>query len=174
MYPIFNKPRFNWNGGIKNTYFKLKYFLRDSLRVQHWSSVISVLTCSWSTWTKCFFYIRFLLTMLNSTSKLVNFVISSLWWLPVTCPPRTLWHIRMLSIKPYLHTQLQKHNRSYWKVLTAISVIFPGLGAFDQLKWTYDEAFEQLFSQGRGVGGLNKNFPKFKCPGGMLKLRFDW
>ena len=29
-------------------------------------------------------------------------------------------------------------------------VIFPGLGAFDQLKWTYDEAFEQFFGLGRG------------------------
>ena len=29
-------------------------------------------------------------------------------------------------------------------------VIFPGVGAFDHLKWTYDEAFEQLFGPGRG------------------------
>ena len=30
----------------------------------------------------------------------------------------------------------------------------------------------------RGGGNLNKNFPKIQmpggCPGGMLKLRFDW
>ena len=28
-------------------------------------------------------------------------------------------------------------------------VIFPGVGAFDHLKWTYDEAFEQLSGPGR-------------------------
>ena len=27
-----------------------------------------------------------------------------------------LRHVRVLSIKPYLHTQLPEHNRSYWKV----------------------------------------------------------
>ena len=98
------------------TYFKLKHSLRVSLRVEHWSTVI--LTCSWSISTKCYFYIRFLL-ILNLTSKFVNFVISSLWWFPVTCPPRASWHVRVLSLKPCLHTQLQKHigcNRSYWKV----------------------------------------------------------
>ena len=42
-------------------------------------------------------------------------------------------------------------------------VIFPGVGAFDHLKWTYDEAFEQLF--GPGIGHLNKNFPKIQMPG---------
>ena len=35
------------------------------------------------------------------------------------------------------------------------------MGAFDHLKWTYDEAFEQLFGPGRG--DLNKNFKNFKC-----------
>ena len=30
-------------------------------------------------------------------------------------------------------------------------VIFPGVGAFDHLKLTYDEAFEQLFGPGRGA-----------------------
>ena len=42
---------------------------------------VGACACSWSTSTKRFF--RFLLMMLNSTSKFVNFVISSLWWLPV-------------------------------------------------------------------------------------------
>ena len=50
------------------------------------------------------------------------------------------------------------------------------MGAFDQLEWTYDGAFEQLFGLGRG--NFPKIFQKFKCPGvargGMLKLRFDW
>ena len=56
-------------------------------------------------------------------------------------------------------------------------VIFPGVGAFDHLTWTYDEAFEQLFGPGRGAS--EQKIPKkFKCPGGcpggMLKLHFDW
>ena len=65
--------------------------------------------------------------------------------------------------KPCLHTQLQKHNRSYWKVKV---VILQGV-----------RAFEQLFCPGKG--NLNKTFPKIQMPGGlpregMLKLRFDW
>ena len=54
-----------------------------------------------------------------------------------------LWHVRVLSIKPCLHTQLPGHNKSYRKVS-------PGVGAFDRLGWTYDGAFEQLFGLGRG------------------------
>ena len=30
-------------------------------------------------------------------------------------------------------------------------VIFPGVGAFDHLKWTYDKVFGQLFGPGRGA-----------------------
>ena len=75
-----------------------------------------------------------------------------------------LRHVRVLSIKPCLHTQLPEHKRSYWKS-------FPGVGAFDHLEWTCNGAFEQLYSLGRG------NFQKNKCPGccpgGMFKLRFD-
>ena len=56
-------------------------------------------------------------------------------------------------------------------------VIFLGVGAFDHLKWTYDEAFEKLFGPGRGAFE-QKKFQKFKGPGGfprgMLKLHFDW
>ena len=45
--------------------------------------------------------------------------------IPVTCPPCASCHVGpwfslVLSIKPCLHTQLQKHNRSYWKVKTVI------------------------------------------------------
>ena len=80
-----------------------------------------------------------------------------------------LWHVRVLFIKPYLHTQLPEYHGSYWKV-------FPGVGAFDHLEWTYNGAFEQLFGLGRG--NLNKIFPKIQipggCQGGMFKLRFDW
>ena len=53
-----------------------------------------------------------------------------------------------------------------------------GVGAFDHQKWTYDEAFEQLFGPGRGAF-KQRNSKKFKCPGvcprgRMLKLPFDW
>ena len=68
-----------------------------------------------------------------------------------------LWHVRMLSIKPCLHTQLQEHNKSYLKVSRG--------GAFDHLEWTYDGAFEQLFGLGRGE--FSKNFPKIQMPGGL-------
>ena len=37
------------------------------------------------------------------------------------------------------------------------------VGPFDHLKWTYGEAFEQLFGPGRG--DFNKNFPKIQMPG---------
>ena len=55
------------------------------------------------------------------------------------------------------------------------------MGAFDHPKWSYDEAFEQLF--GPRTEGFEPNiFKKFKCPrgrwgrgggGGMLKLQFN-
>ena len=39
------------------------------------------------------------------------------------------------------------------------------MGAFDHLEWTYDGAFEQLFSLGRGE--FEQNFPKIQMPGGL-------
>ena len=89
MYPIFNKIGFNQNRGITHTYFKLKYSLRHgvSLRVENWSSVI--LTCSWSTPTKRYFYIRGLLIIIRhqnlSTLLLVLF---GYYLLPVLLVPR--------------------------------------------------------------------------------------
>ena len=47
------------------------------------------------------------------------------------------------------------------------------MGAFDHLEWTYDGAFEQLFGLGRGEFELKFKYPG-GCPGGMLKLQFDW
>ena len=71
----------------------------------------------------------------------------------------------MLSNKPCLHVQLQKHNKSYWKVRTVIWN-FPGGGGI----WT-------AFRPGEGEI-WTKIFQKWKCPGGclggMLKLQFDW
>ena len=43
-------------------------------------------------------------------------------------------------------------------------VIVPGVGVFDLLKWTSDEAFEQLFPPGRGA--FEQNFPKIQMPEG--------
>ena len=47
-------------------------------------------------------------------------------------------------------------------------VIFPGLGAFDHLKWTYDEAFEQLF--GPGKRAVEKTNSKIQIPGGLPRM----
>ena len=34
-----------------------------------------------------------------------DLVISSLWWLPVTCPPRTSWHARIRVVYlVYIHS----------------------------------------------------------------------
>ena len=46
--------------------------------------------------------------------------------------------------------------------------------AFDHLEWTYDGAFEQLFSLGSGE--FEQKFSKNSNArgGGMFKLRFDW
>ena len=59
--------------------------------------------------------------------------------------PRISWHARLLPIKPCLHTKLQKHNKSYWKVINK-SGNFPMGGGI----WT-------AFQRGEG---------EFKCPGG--------
>ena len=58
---------------------------------------------------------------------------------------------------------------------------FPRGGAFDHLELTYDGAFGQLFSLGRGEfeQKFSKNsnargFARWGGGGGMFKLRFDW
>ena len=43
-------------------------------------------------------------------------------------------------------------------------VIFPGVGAFDHLKWTYDEAFKQLFDP--RTGAFEQKVLKIQMPGG--------
>ena len=81
-----------------------------------------------------------------------------------------LWHVRVLSIKPCLHTQLPAHNRN--ELLES----FAGVGAFDHLEWTYNGAFEQLFGLGRGEfeQKCSKNSNAGGWQGGMFKPRFDW
>lgn len=72
--------------------------------------------------------------------------------IPVACPPCVLWHVRVLSIIQCLYTQLQG---AYWKLLKSENsnlVIFPGVGAIEQLKIRL------------GEGGIwAKNFQNFKC-----------
>ena len=45
--------------------------------------------------------------------------------------------------------------------------MFPGVGAFDHLDWTYDGAFEQLFGLGRGE--FEQKFPTIQMPGGNVE-----
>ena len=49
------------------------------------------------------------------------------------------------------------------ELLLSNLVIFPGDGAFDHLKWSYDGAFEQLFGPGRGE--FEQKFSKIHMPG---------
>ena len=82
-----------------------------------------------------------------------------------------VWHVRVLSIKPCLHTQLPEHNKSYRKVSRGWGHLTTWNGPM--------MAHLNSFSDSGG-GNLNKNFPKIQMPGGlprgggMLKLRFDW
>ena len=80
-----------------------------------------------------------------------------------------LWHVRVLSIKPCLHTQLPEHNKSYLKVSRGWGHLIPGM----DLWWGIWTAFRPR------EGGIFQKFSKNSnarggCPGGMLKLRFDW
>ena len=82
-----------------------------------------------------------------------------------------LWHVRVLSIKPYLHIQLPEHNKSYRKV---------SRGWGHLITWNGPMMGHLNSFSASGGGNLNKNFPKIQMPGGlprgggMLKLRFDW
>ena len=80
-----------------------------------------------------------------------------------------LWHVRVLSIKPCLHTQLPEHNKSYRKVPQ-------GWGHL--ITWNGPMMGHLNSFSASGGGNLNKKFPKIQMPGGLpggiLKLRFDW
>ena len=69
-----------------------------------------------------------------------------------------LWHVRVLSIKPCLHTQLPAHNRSYWKVSR-------GWGRL--ITWNGPMLGHLNSFSDSGEGSLNKNFPKIQMPGGL-------
>ena len=69
-----------------------------------------------------------------------------------------LRHIRELSIKPYLHTQLSEQSRSYWKVSRGWGHLITWNGPI--------MGHLNSFLASRG-GNLNKNFPKIQMPGGL-------
>ena len=79
------------------------------------------------------------------------------------------WHVRVLSIKPCLHTKLPEHNRNYWKFPGDGGIWSPGMDLWLDIWtafWPGRGKFEQTFfknSNGRGV-----------ARGGMFKLPFDW
>ena len=79
-----------------------------------------------------------------------------------------LRHVRV-SIKPCLHTQLPEHNKSYRKV---------SWGWGHLITWNGPRMGHLNSFPPREGGICTKIFQKFKCPGGcpggMLKLRFDW
>ena len=77
-----------------------------------------------------------------------------------------LRRVRVLSIKPCLHTQLPEHNRRYWRVSWGWGHLITWNGPI--------MGHLNSFSASRG-GNLNKNFAKNTTARGlMLKLRFDW
>ena len=76
-----------------------------------------------------------------------------------------LWHVRVLSIKPCLHTQLTEHNRSYWKVSQGWGIWSPGI----VLWWSIWTAFRPR--EGRIWTKIfqNSKCPR-GCPGGCLSF----
>ena len=62
-----------------------------------------------------------------------------------------LWHVRVLSIKPCLHTQLPEHNESYRKV---------SRGWGHLITWNGPMMGHLNSFSASGGGNLNKNFPK--------------
>ena len=69
-----------------------------------------------------------------------------------------LWHVRVLSIKPCLHTQLPEHNKSYRK-------FSQGWGHL--ITWNGPIMGHLNSFLASGEGNLNKNFPKIQMPGGL-------
>ena len=71
-----------------------------------------------------------------------------------------LRHVRVLSIKPCLHTQLPEHKRSYWKVSRGwghlITCNGPKNGAFEQLLGLGRGEFEQKFSKNSNTRGVTR------------------
>ena len=74
-------------------------------------------------------------------------------------------HVRVLSIKPCLRTQLAEHNRSYWKVSWGWRYL---------ITWNGPIMGHLNSFSASGRGNLNENFPKIQMlrgggsPGGCL------
>ena len=68
-----------------------------------------------------------------------------------------LWHVRVLSIKPRLHTQLPEHNKSYRKV---------SRGWGHLITWNGPMMGHLNSFSASGGGNFAKIFQKFKCSGG--------
>ena len=69
-----------------------------------------------------------------------------------------LWHVRVLSIKPCLHTQLPEHNKSFRKV---------SRGWGHLITWNGPMMGHLTSFSASGEWNLNKNFPKIQMPGGL-------
>ena len=69
-----------------------------------------------------------------------------------------LWHVKVLSIKPCLHTQLPVHNNSYRKVSREWGHL---------ITWNGPMMGHLNSFLASGEGNLNKNFPKLQLPGGL-------
>ena len=85
----------------------------------------------------------------------------------------------MLSITTCQQTGLQEHLKAATylrRVKNGNFLNFLPMGAFDNLKWTYDGAFEWRFGSGRG--GFEQFFSNMSvtsgmtwgCPWGILKF----
>ena len=71
-----------------------------------------------------------------------------------------LWHVRVLSIKPCLHsiTQLPEHNKSYRKVSREWGHL---------ITWNGPMMGHLNSFSASGGGNLNKNCPNIQMPGGL-------
>ena len=70
-----------------------------------------------------------------------------------------LRHVRALSIRPCLHTQLPEHiNRSYWKA---------SRGWGHLITWNGPTMGHLNSFSASGGGNLNKHFPKIQMSGGL-------
>ena len=69
-----------------------------------------------------------------------------------------LWHVRVLSIKPCLHTQLPEHtcNKGYRKVSRGWGHLI-----------TWNGPMMGHLNSFSASGGGNLNFPKIQMPGGL-------
>ena len=70
-----------------------------------------------------------------------------------------------------LSLALNPVNMQSFRSIIKATEMFPGVGAFDHLEWTYDGAFEQLFGLGKGKfePKFSKNSNARGLPGGDVE-----